>query len=97
MHVPEEERTAIRNQLAQAIAKAMAGQLPDHWSVFTEIFPYLDRGIAADLMSLIRTTKPNRATGDFRSFGMARDYLPFVIRALSGERLDVINDFPREL
>jgi hypothetical protein len=96
MHISEEELTAIRNQLARAIAKAMAGQYPGHWSVLTEIFPYLDRGIAADLMSLVRTTKRNRTNGDFCSSGMPMEYLPFVVKALSGERIDVIHDFPRE-
>jgi hypothetical protein len=84
----------VRERLASALVKALAGQLPDHWSVLTDQFPYLDRGIAADLMSLVRTTKRNRTNGDFCSNDIG--YLPFIRRLLSGERIDVIHEFPRE-
>ena len=65
MKIKKETLEDIRESLAQALVKALACQLPDHWSVLTEVFPYLDRGIAADLMSLVRTTKLNRTNGDF--------------------------------
>ena len=84
----------VGERLAQALVKALACQLPDHWSVLTDQFPYLDRGVAADLMTLVRTTKHNRTNGDFCSDDIG--YLPFIRRLLAGERVDVIHEYPQE-
>ncbi len=94
MEIKKETLEDIRESLAQALVKALACQLPDHWSVLTEVFPYLDRGIAADLMSLVRTTKLNRTNGDFCSSDIG--YLPYIRQLLAGERIDVVHDYPPE-
>jgi hypothetical protein len=91
------EETGVDNvheRLARALVEFLAARLPDHWSVLTNEFPFLDRGIAADLMSLVRTTKCNRTNGDFCSPDIG--YLPFIRKLLAGERIDVIHDFPQE-